>query len=120
MQLLLYFAGIKLIHYRTIIGIYYAYKNYMCTEGPLMLDLITSAFMILSSFWVLLILSTLGMKFASMFQGEKPAFIKHYIRFATKLSKNKVYRIVYHGGIAILCMGIPLSIKVNELMKRRS
>ena len=101
---------------RAFVGVYYSYANYMCTQGPLMLDLVNSAFMILSSFWLVTILSTIGMKFAGMYKGEKPVLIRGYVWFIGKISRNLVYRILFHGGITAVCMGIPLVIKIRELV----
>jgi len=80
-----------------------------------MLDFINSAFMILSSFWIVTIMATIGMKFASVYKGEKPLFIRGYIWIVNKISRSIPYRIVFHGLIVMLSTIIPLVHKIKAL-----
>ncbi len=88
----------------------------MCTQGPVILDLTNSAFIVLSSFWMVTMLSTIGMKFASMFKGEKPAPVRCYMWLVSRISRSIPYKIVFHGTILTLSTLIPLSIKVHTLI----
>ena len=101
---------------RTPVGIYYAYMNYYCVEGPFGVDLINSGFMVLSSFWTVAILQTIGMKFASMFKSDTPSLIKGYVCLTDKLSKSMFYKVIFHGSILMICTIIPFAIKVRTLM----
>ena len=95
------------------IGTYYAYANYMCTEGSIMVDLVNSGIIFLSSFWVVTILATIGMKFASMYKGEKPLFIRGYIWLVGKIAKSLPYKLAFHGTILLYIAVVPLVSKIQ-------
>ena len=101
---------------RTFVGIYYTYENYMCTQGPVILDLVNPAFIVLSSFWTVTILATIGMKFAAAYKGERPVFIRGYIWLISRISRSILYRILFHGTIFALSTAIPLAIKIKALV----
>lgn len=89
----------------------------MCIEGPVVYDIVTAFFMVLSSFWLVSILATIGMKFAGAFKGENPVLVRGYIWAINKLSKNIVCRILFHGGILAITTLIPLFIKIKILIQ---
>ena len=110
--------GIIFIICRCFVGVYWGCKNYTCLESPLMLDLVCSAFIVLSSFWVVSIFSTVGMKFAS--KGRSTKFIRGYLWTINKIKKSILLRILIHGGFAIGCMVIPAISKMKELSRLQS
>jgi hypothetical protein len=82
-----------------------------------MLDLVCSAFVVLSSFWVMTILSTLGMKLAS--KGKPTKFVKGYVWTMNKIKKSIVLRVLIHGGFIVVCMVIPALKKMKEVTKSK-
>eukprot|EP00826_Nyctotherus_ovalis_P025748 TRINITY_DN1999_c0_g2_i13.p1 TRINITY_DN1999_c0_g2~~TRINITY_DN1999_c0_g2_i13.p1 ORF type:complete len:131 (+),score=39.54 TRINITY_DN1999_c0_g2_i13:25-393(+) len=96
-------------------GIYYACKNYTCMESPLVLDVVCSAFMVLSSFWVRKIFSTLGMKLAN--KGKPTKLVRAYVRGVKKVSRSVPLKVLIHGSVAIVCLVVPLTFKVSKLLK---
>ncbi|MDR3548474.1 MAG: hypothetical protein P4M11_09465 [Candidatus Pacebacteria bacterium] len=84
--------------------------------SPLILDLTNSAVMVLSSFWTVTILSTIGMKFASMYKGDKPLIVRGYMWLVSRIARSIPYRIGFHGTILAVSTLIPLAIKVKSLL----
>jgi len=96
-----------------LIGTYYAYANYMCTEGPILVDLVNSGIIFLSSFWAVTILATIGMKFASIYKTDKPLLIRGYVWLIGKISRSLPYKLAFHGAILTYTTLLPLVWKIQ-------
>jgi hypothetical protein len=95
------------------VGTYYAHTNYRCIEGPILVDLVNSGIIFLSSFWVVTILATIGMKFASMYKTDKPLLIRGYVWLIGKISRSLPYKLAFHGAILAYTTLIPLMWKIQ-------
>lgn len=97
---------------RFLFGVF-VYTNYMCLEGPLLLDLVNSGILFISALWIVVIITSIGTKLSIVYKNCLPLSLKCFIGTATKLNDSVYLQSVYYGGIALVTTIMPLISKLR-------